>query len=314
MVNIQEQQSSPLKWPILVIVLVIVSLILYAIFSSFGRGQGQFRPQVSPLPSNGLVNSEPIALTFSDLDANPLAYRNKLVRVAGNYTRLSPVVCTPFKGPRPRWGLVAEGFQMDMVGLNEIIDLAPEGATLTVDGVWRLYEGPLGCGKEPSSGSAWYLEARRIVQPNPLIFNGMPSDPSGETITPSVGLEPTPTITGTVPTGEPEEEEESIIDFETSTPDPAGLTPTIPIASTTPTLTPTSIRVTATATPTRPNQGGGNNNTTTTPTTTASPTPTGTVGPGTPQPTNEALPTSPSGTVIPATLGPSPTPGSYAYP
>lgn len=313
MVNIQEQQSSQFKWPIMVVVLLIVSLILFAIFSSFRRGQGQFRPQVSPITPNGLTNSEPIALTFSDLDANPLAYRNKLVRVAGNYTRLSPVVCTPFKGPRPRWGLIAEGFQMDMVGLNEIIELAPEGATLTIDGVWRLYEGPLGCGKEPTTGSAWYLEARRIVQPNPLVFNGMSGNSSGETITSTVSIEPTPLITSTAPTGDPEEEEESIIDFETSTPDPAGLTPTIPIASTTPTMTPTSLRVTATPTPTRPNQGG-NNSTTPTPTTTATPTPRGTVGPGTPQPTNEALPTSPSGTVIPATLGPSPTPGSYAYP
>jgi hypothetical protein len=42
---------------------------------------------------------------------------------------------------------------------------------MTVEGYWRLYEGPLGCGKNAPRAAIWYLEVLRIVEPNPLPGN-----------------------------------------------------------------------------------------------------------------------------------------------
>lgn len=310
MVNTQEQQTQ-FKWPnILSIVFVIILLLLlFLAFSNWWGKQGAFKPLIASATPIGLVNDAPIGITFADLDANPLAYRNKLVRVSGNYTRLSPIVCAPHKGPRPQWGLIAEGFQMEIIGIEEIIPLAPEGAPLVVDGVWRLYEGPLGCGKEPSYGTLWYLEARRIVEPNPLLFSTVPgTNANNIPITNTIDISPTPTLSDTVPT----EEMLPSPEFRSETPTVTGdITTTLPVTTITltPSITPTGLRVTVAATPTLDLQGG--NGTPTAGTVTLTPTPTGTLGTGTPDPTNEALPTSPSGTVIPATLAPGAYPSPY---
>ena len=144
-------------------------LVWAALFAT--TSSGTFHPRLPDPTPVGLVNPQPIPLSFADLNADPYGWRNRLLRVSGSFTLLPRVNCLPFKGVQPRWALVNEGLKMDIVGLNELTSIALEGGPITVEGVWRLYEGPLGCGKEPERGVVWYLEAKRLVAPNPLVFD-----------------------------------------------------------------------------------------------------------------------------------------------
>jgi hypothetical protein len=209
-------------------------------------------------------------ITFAELEADPFAYQDKLIRVTGNYVALPAVECVPHSGPAAGWALVAEDLRLDILGFQELlVGMAPQELTLTLDGILRRYDGPLGCGKRPAAGILWYLEALQIIQPNPLIVQAGDSSGGPPIIPPAIGtatlppadsgtVEPeattgpgTPTNTAT-PTG-------TMIATTTSTPvtTPIGQTPGAPTA--TPTRTPTPSRPatsqpgtpTRTATPTR---------------------------------------------------------------
>jgi hypothetical protein len=165
---------------------------------------------------------------------------------------------------------------------------------LTVTGIWRVYEGPVGCGKEPPDGTVWYLEVDRIVEPNPLVGSGGPgltvvagtqqpvqglldNDPTstpGLTITPTVeSLVTVPITTGTaVPA--PPLTVTATLTLPPTTPLP-GLSPT---SSVTPTPSPTTGAGTPTA-------GTGTPQGTTTPGLPTG-TPSGTGYPGQPTPPN----------------------------
>ena len=310
---VNSQEPSSINWRVLIPVgLLFIAIIIAIIFFTLPGQQGQFRPQFVPNPPSGFINGTPLEITFSELDANPAVYQNKLVRVSGNYTRLSPVVCVPYKGPRPRWGLISEGFQMDVVGIDEILTLAPEGAPLVVDGVWRLYNGPLGCGKEPDRATLWYLEVRRIVEPNPLQFS-MPPEREVQENTAPITATTTITATPTVPNTAAGTMTPTPTPSPTPSPSPTILSsPTGTINAITPTPTTGTVN-SVTATP-RPGNGSG---ATATPGGSASGTGTPTLTPtanatgGTPDPTTEALATSPSGTITAPTLQPTQPPGSY---
>lgn len=238
-----------------------------------------------------LLAAQPQLVTYSELQEDPEAFRDQLIRVSGTLLRVPPAGCLPNSGPAIDWALIAEELRLDAVGFERIIRLLPDGLPMTLDGFFRLYEGPLGCGKGAPDGSAWFLEAIRIVQPNPLVSNGRPiggniiagtATPGGPMATPGGSV--TPTIQPTPPgTGTP-----GIVPTTT----PTGQTPGLP---------------TATAT-----QAGGTPPVTSIPTASATaqftptPTPTPNPLPGTP-----TVPPGPTGTNVPgATLVPTPTPTS----
>ena len=113
-------------------------------------------------------------VTFSELQADPESFQNRLVRVSGSLLKLPPPGCLPYSGPGIEWALIAEELRLDAIGFERVISLLTNGLPMTVDGFFRLYEGPLGCGKGAPDGSAWYLEVIQIVQPNPLVGDGRP--------------------------------------------------------------------------------------------------------------------------------------------
>lgn len=255
---------------------------------------------VSP---NATLNPQALLVDFDALNDNPSEYANKRVRVSGNYLRLEPVDCAQFSGPRIQWGLVAEGLQLNAKGFEAIVlPIVPLDTPMTLDGIWRRYPGPAGCGKEPDRG-LWYLEVEQIVQPNPLVAGtatpvGVLSvtPPAFPTVTPTgtagslppVGGTPIPnvTIVGTVVVGTP------------------GGTPTVTGTAVfgTPTVTSTAT-ATATVSPTP----GPGTPTAVSGTATATPTASGTPGSGTPNPTptNSSLVTAtPGGYPGPPTLPP----------
>lgn len=306
-----------LVWPLL--------LVLLLIMSACQTVQGRFfSPDETPTPQSSF-GGDPIVLPFAELDTNIAAYENQHIRIAGTFALLPPdIACTPYKGPQPQWGLVADGLRVEVAGINNLLQLAPEGAPLVIDGIWRYYEGPLGCGKEPESGSLWYLEARRVVRPNPLAFDDFELLTPGaiRTIVSDIAAgggegsltDPQSTLAPNLPApGSGTDATATPVGQSTSSP----LQPTATLSGRTPTPSPTSAGVRPTAT--RP---GGNNPTATppggisrgtaTPTPSPTSTPTLTSGGGNATATpGSGLPTSPAGTIIPSTLEPTFTPNPY---
>lgn len=300
----QTMTAQPRWWWWLLAGLVLVLLVWLGLMLSGSRTL-KFWPDTAVSP-NATLNPQALLVNFDALNDNPSEYANQRIRVTGNYLRLEPPDCALFSGPRIQWGLVADGLQLNAKGFEAIVlPIVPLDTPMTLDGIWRRYPGPAGCGKEPERG-LWYLEVEQIVQPNPLIAGtatpvGILSvtPPAFPTVTPTgtagalppVGGTPIPnvTIVGTVAAGTP-----------------IG-TPTGTAVLGTPTFPPTSI-ATATITPTpgpgTPTAVSG------TPTATPTPTASGTPGSGTPDPTptNSSLVTAtPGGYPVPPTLPP-PTP------
>ncbi|MDJ0753485.1 MAG: hypothetical protein QNJ45_08215 [Ardenticatenaceae bacterium] len=258
------------------------------------------------------MRPDPIPVTFATLNADPFTFLNRVVRVTAVFRSASPVGCFPFTGPKTSWRMVADGFEMPVNGLAAVAEIAPDGLVVTIDGIWRKYEGPFGCGDEPEISTFWYLEASQLVTPNPL--GGSDGQPANQS-----PINPTPdgnAVTGT-PAGQPRG----------MTPTPSS-TPTSQVVSTitpVPTFTPESQTATATPSPTT----AGSTTATVTPTgtivTTIAPTSTGTItvtptptpGQGTtqtPEPTS-SVGESGSGTRTAATPRPTDTPeGGYPPP
>lgn len=127
-------------------------------------------PTVTSIPQE--IVTDVTSLSFTELNANPGAYQDQRIQVSGDYTPLSPPDCQTWTGVSIRWSLVSEGLQLNATGFESIVGLIEPGTNLTVVGFWRLYQGPLGCGKEPAPEAVWYLEVQQVVEPNPLIVGG----------------------------------------------------------------------------------------------------------------------------------------------
>jgi hypothetical protein len=266
--------------------------------------------------SGGIIASQPQLVTFDELQEDPEAYQDELIRVTGSFFRLPPPECLLYTGPGTSWSLISDNLRLDALGFEQSLQLVRPGIELTVDGIFRKYEGPLGCGKRPPEGIAWFLETTQIVQPNPLarvigtvesdlppIFPpllGSPTPPG--TIPPNVTANPTfgisPTPPGTVPTATPSPAV-TIIGTATAT---AIATSGTQIPTATPSPSSTSGSGTATVTPLpTPTSGPG----------TTTPVPTSTVQP-TPGPTQPPLSTStPGGYPIPTPPTPTSSPTGY---
>lgn len=166
------------------------------------RGSGAFgsdRPVPAP---TSVMTSRPVAVNFVQLDVDPFAYRNRFIRVTGTYAPLPSPECADYSGPALTWELVSDDLHLRASGHADVVRLVPEGTVLTADGFWRVYRGPLGCGKEPPTATVWYLETIRLVQPNPLPQLAAAGDePSPRTQT-EEGT-PTPEVTDTTPTATP---------------------------------------------------------------------------------------------------------------
>lgn len=266
------------RWPVLAglaafLLLAGLVLVVSALVNRNGRPLYPNLPTFTPPAAT--LTGELAVLTFAELNADPDAYRDRRIQVAGDFASVPPPTCTPHAGPSIRWSLVAEELQLNAVGFENVLRLLAEGTPMTVTGIWRLYSGPTGCGKAPPDANVWFLAVDQIVEPNPLFGEG------GAMLTVVAGspLATLPPLDLTVPTA-------------TATPT---LTATVPLAppdaplATTPAVLPT-IGAAATATPTMT-------------ATLATP---GTVGTPTPTPT----PTQ-TGTPGPSpTAGPSPTPSA----
>lgn len=142
-------------------------LILF-LFLAGCQAQGSFKPDEAGATPVGDLLRRPVIVSFEELDVDPRAYQNQLVRVTGALLQVPSLPCSPVNGPVPQWALVDEELQLNGRGFERVLHLVPEGTELMVDGFWHRYRGPVGCGKEPPVDTIWYLEAVRLVQPNPI--------------------------------------------------------------------------------------------------------------------------------------------------
>jgi len=191
--------------------------------------------QLKPLGPGGegevILAGQPQLVTFSELQADPEAFQDRLIRVSGTLLKAAPPSCVPYSGPAIEWALIAEELRLDAVGFERAVSMLDDGLPMTVDGFFSLYEGALGCGKAAPDGSAWFLQVVQIVQPNPLIASGLP--PGGLAV--SNG---TPTGFGTPSSGivAPGSQTPTGVETPGGTPGitPTGLTSPIPTATETP--------------------------------------------------------------------------------
>lgn len=148
---------------LLAVGLVIVGIVLWP-----GSSRPLYPVLASPTSVGPVLENETTLVGFAELNADPAAFRNQSIQVSGAYTPVELPICQPFAGPRIQWSLVAEELQLNAAGFERILRLAEPGISMTVTGIWRLYQGPLGCGKEPEDGAVWYLQVTQILEPNPI--------------------------------------------------------------------------------------------------------------------------------------------------
>lgn len=292
------------RFDVLRLMIYTVGCLLMAGCAGTKSGKGFFGPIPTAATLERVVSNEPIQIDFVTLNAAPQIYQDQLLRISGNYTPLPLPECAPYRGVAVRWALVADSLRMDALGFESVMRLVAPETTLTVDGIWRQYRGPLGCGKEPAMQISWYLEVQRVVEPNPI---AQLTTIEGEATVDPGFLGPPESLATQLSTAEVTPLETTTLTL-TPTPTPPNLV-TVPPQTVAPTLaislTPTR-QPTPTATPNRP------------PTGTLSPTPTITLTPSptltpTITPTLFIIPTATSGVPLP-TFTPGAYPGPSPYP
>lgn len=302
--TIQATKPS-VPWGAVTVILAGLLIVGWLITRTTTRPLKPLRLTVTP---SALEHSgQPVIVTFDELNADPNAFRNQNIRITGAYTPQEKPDCFNYSGPVILWALISSDLQLNAQGFESILALVPDGTTLTVEGVWQLFEGPVGCGKGPAPAQVWYLQVERIVQPNPLPnFGDAPPkntpDPEATAVPEPDELTPTPEPGATavaLPSPTPLEED--------VTP-----TPTLPASATipafataTPTATPIDEDGRFTATPTQNARATAAATPTIDLSATATPTPDG-------APTNTPIATPLP--LVTATPGPSPTPGEDGYP
>ena len=275
---------------------------------------------ITPLPPASL---KPLALTIADLLATPQANENNLVQITGQYNRRPKLICDVDPHPSPATWELRSGEDVVLAGGfdTELRQLLPDGLTMTVQGHWLHWRGPVGCGKRATVMEFWYLQVRRVVDPSPIarvtLTPFLPGveiavvTPGEETVLPTlpqIEVTSTVAITGTVPPEALPTPTTSEVELPTETPEREETAAPLPSTSTlegtsnitstvVPTLTATSTGGTTTITP----ENG---------TPILSPTPSSTFGPGTPTVTPNPNATATSTPDPNATVTLTPTPGT----
>ncbi|MFN2138186.1 MAG: hypothetical protein ACK2UK_19680 [Candidatus Promineifilaceae bacterium] len=310
-----QQASAPITSdPKVIVIAAIILLIAAAVLARALVGRANQASALLPNLATATVppveEGQPIQLTFAELNAEPLTYLNQSIQVSGTYLPLEPPACAQHSGPVFRWALISDELQLDVQGYERIVRILPPETDMTLRGKWRLYQGPLGCGKGPARDSAWFLQVEKIVEPNPLIGAGVTVniENSGSLLPqllPTMTLEPTPMPSATAT--------ETMV----ATPTPTlTLQPIVPTVTLDPnvsvtmpaTLTP-SVTPPATLTPTAPGTPGASVTPSATPTTGAGG---GTQATSTPESVITATSTSSSGYPGPPTSTPTASPDPYA--
>lgn len=151
-------------------------IFLLVLLTIFAACNGEERPTPTPFGPEGIGEETPPAgatleISISDLATDPEAYANTRLEITGKYRRLPLLVCENDPHPSPAtWQLVAEDGSIIALGGfdSQVRTLLPNNLTVTVSGVWQLFEGPVGCGKDATGTQIWYLKVSDILSPSPI--------------------------------------------------------------------------------------------------------------------------------------------------
>lgn len=132
----------------------------------------------TPFPTSETVTPTPtrshavFTLTASEILSDSAKYEGLTVRLTGRYGQLSTVACSAgvMAHRSPADWLLASGEELLFArGFEEQFRfLLPPGLTMTVEGTWRKWRGPIGCGKRAMVGDIWFVDVERIIDPNPI--------------------------------------------------------------------------------------------------------------------------------------------------
>ncbi|HIP73416.1 MAG TPA: hypothetical protein EYH05_18705, partial [Anaerolineae bacterium] len=170
--------SRPVVAAVLAILALSACILLVLLFYWMNQPRPLKPPRFTATPNEFYVDSQPELVTFTELNNNAAAYQNKFIRITGNYFPQKLPNCAPYSGPIFRSVLVSDELQLDILGGETVLSIVPVNTRLTVDGIWRKYDGSVGCGKEPPRQTLWYLEITNIVAPNPIV-GATPFTPEG---------------------------------------------------------------------------------------------------------------------------------------
>ncbi len=209
-----------------------------------------------------IIRSEqPTAVPLAELVAEPESFAGQFLQLSGVYHYLPLLVCNGETHTGPAgWLLVEEVQTVNAAGEAEtetiqiaaggfdsqLRSLLTVGTPLTVNGFWRYWEGPVGCGKQAVPRQLWYLRVTDIVSPAQLagvsaVGGALPTLEStpGEEGEGGTAV-PTPPVTSTLPVTPTLPIIPTVSSPEAATPTLPVLTPTATVgASPSPTLTPT---------------------------------------------------------------------------
>ena len=203
-------------------------------------------------------------VTLAELAADPETFAGQRVQTAGRFAVLPLPPCSALVRLSPAtWTLSDSGVVVRVAGLEQIVGpLALDDISMRVEGRWQSWVGFYGCGDGAVESTIWYLQAERILEPNPLSRASLtppggiapvrtPAAAGGQALTQSAQQSPLPSPSAT------------LADAPTMTPSPSATSQPSPLTSptpagtdgtaATPTPSPTSLQsplATGTATPT----------------------------------------------------------------
>ena len=138
---------------------------------------------ISSTSTPNIGAADPLDIDLAQLVQNPLAYEGARLQINGRFQKLPLLVCEgeTFRAPAG-WRLSDGSLLALMGGFNsQVRSLIPEETEMTVIGVWRRWEGLIGCGKSANPTSIWYLDVREVVSPSPLAAITQTAVPAGST-------------------------------------------------------------------------------------------------------------------------------------
>lgn len=279
---------------------IIGLVFLLATIGCGGEENMEPTPFAEATATATITINKPLALPITDLAASPAFFEGTMLQLTGQFQRLPKLICAneSFSSPAT-WGLVADGLLAQAGGFDAPLrSLIPDNLTMTVEGRWQRWQGPVGCGKRAVQQDLWYLEVTEIISPSPL--TQVTLTPDGNTEAEQVAQvelgQTTPTAVSpdnSVPTLPPPNDEDDDGDFNSDPPPPEDDDDDEPPAFDDDDATPTATAVSPlipslTPSPTSIGSSGDGINNTPTPTPSATATAIRTRAPG--QPTNTPVP------------------------
>jgi hypothetical protein len=111
-----------------------------------------------------------LPLGLAELIEEPDKYEGNHLQLNGALERAPAMDCdTKTRGIPASWILFDGESEIPVAGLSTELNRAASGISSTIlEGRWVKWQGPHGCGRSAETVELWYLDAYRVVSPNPI--------------------------------------------------------------------------------------------------------------------------------------------------